>query len=218
MKTVNVICEQELQFLEKQKSQGPNTCYLLLHGYLQNAQYMMNKFASILPEDAHIFALNAPYPIVQKFPLSSVPNHEELIQGYAWYFFDPRKSSYVISMEPTLRIITEFIKKVILLKKPKELVVIGYSQGGYLLGELTNKVSEIQKVIAINASPKLLHSSCVNCEAIYINGEKDSIVDPTLAKSRFEEIDFKKGHKFIEVKDEGHKLSTGLISAAKKFF
>jgi predicted esterase len=158
----------------------PKRVYLLLHGYLLDGEFMINKFKDYLPSDSLIISPNAPFPV-------PVKKKEFYIPKYAWYFFDSTLKKYYIGLEPA----KDFIKSILVKFNPENLpiTVIGYSQGGYLAPKIAELEFPIEKVIGIACtfrnknfeySPKVSYHQ--------IHGIDDIIVDPANSQEEFSEL------------------------------
>ena len=107
----------------ERRPESPKSVTLLLHGYNERGLRIFRKLKRLLPEDTHIIAPNAPFPLPRVKP-------DRLDFGYAWYFYDRFTQSYHVDQQLVLTLLKNLLKK----SNPEGLpvTIIGFSQGGNL--------------------------------------------------------------------------------------
>ena len=158
-----------------------------------------------------IIAPNGLYPMPKAFPLSGVvKTPEELLQGFAWYFYHASTNTFLIDYKVPMKTLSSWLTDI----NPSSLpvTIIGYSQGGYLAPFVAmeySKVGALKKVIGINCSFREdLMSEVPSFPMSLIQGKEDTIIDTTLSSTRFEALK-KRGLQgdYIRVENADHKLT-----------
>ncbi len=216
IKTKLLSTEIPLTYFEKNEKENCQYRVLLLHGFGQKAAFMMNHCAPLFNRNTHIIAPNGPFPLLGRFPLEKSEN--DLIKGYAWYFYDAKEDRYLIDYKTPALLLRQLLLS---FDDQLPLHIIGYSQGGYLAPFLIDKSLSIHKITAINASYRfdLIPSfSGASIEVNAINGELDMMVDPQLSHERFllwQKRDHFTGN-FYLIEDEGHRLKRPILEKLKE--
>lgn len=118
----------------------PRELILLLHGYAENGQIILEKLASTLPDNAAVLAPNGLFPI---------PRRTEKADriGCSWYFYDRSKQDYFIDMKPAIGFLEKGVERLGFQFLPKR--IVGFSQGGYLAPFVGHRLSATRQVIGI---------------------------------------------------------------------
>jgi predicted esterase len=200
-KTIEIVANYQLETIVR-KVDSPKFMILLLHGYAQKASFIYRKIINFLPIDAEVHAPTAPFPLLSNHPLQERPKNRQLVAGYAWYFYDAVMDYFYIPYKIPVQILNNYLK----INNPCRLpiVVIGYSQGGYLLPFLSLENELINHIIGINCSYRVdLINRDLEVKADAINGEQDEMVDPYLAGKRQQQL----FGEFILLPEQGHRLT-----------
>lgn len=179
--------------------------YLLLHGYMQDGEFIFKKLQKSLPKDTLILAPNGAYLLPSQ-------KNNQFSPKYAWYFFDPATRTYYINYTPAAEYLASILNEYNPQKVP--VTVIGYSQGGYLspkVSELVEQVDQIIGIACVFRNNKFVQKKRV----IYhqIHGQLDAIVDINGARTEWDQLK-KRGNnfgKFIEIPDVGHRLTNEYV-------
>ena len=127
--------------IDYQSLGNPNSdrVILLLHGYAQNSQEIIDSFKSLIDEsDAHWLVPNGVFPIPKK-------RKDYISYRFAWYFYNTVKQEYYIDFDYPSHVLSGLLAK--LNTKDKAVTIIGYSQGGYLAPFVAQRYPQAQKVI-----------------------------------------------------------------------
>ncbi|MCY4524189.1 MAG: hypothetical protein OXB84_05575 [Halobacteriovoraceae bacterium] len=171
--------------------------YLLLHGYGQNCDSIIDELKSALPANALILAPNGPFPLPQR-------TSKGLYLNFAWYFYDNIRNTYHIDYQLPATILKELAQTLNLNKIP--MTVIGFSQGGYLSPFVANMISSVDHVIGISCRFCYERLGKIGYRIDGIHGRSDSIVDPDGARKSHGEMISKGGSGKFYLFEEGHKL------------
>lgn len=169
----HVVAPFPLKFAEIKPS-NPRSLILLLHGLDERGLRIQRKLMKYLPEDAHVIAPNGP------FPLARVKS-DRVDFGYAWHFYDPFTKSYEIDQSFTRGLLKDLLEKLNPHKLP--VVIIGFSQGGYIAPGIAFEVPETQLVVGIGCEfrphffPTLPHFKLLS-----VHGLDDKIIPATHAE------------------------------------
>ncbi len=121
---------------------------LILHGFAQNNEQILDELVKKLDpsisENYRIFIPNGIFPIPKI-------RREGIKYRYSWYFFDGSRQEYYVDMITPMTAIMNFFKQLEL----KEVIVVGYSQGGYLAPILASHCSIVSETISLNANTRV---------------------------------------------------------------
>ena len=164
--------ETKLSFLErppkKKKEKAP--VWFLIHGYGTNKSDLFG-FAQYLPDDFHIFSLNAPLAL----PMG----------GFAWYsiYFgaDQNKLEDLEQARHSIKLIENFIDEVIqnYPVDEKNITLMGFSQGAILSYALALNTPKIKTVLALSGylNEKLLITPTHTATNFFVShGTEDAII------------------------------------------
>lgn len=177
--TIDVITRTKASFLLREKEQKDHL-YILLHGYMSNAQRMWNRFSERFPRDTNLLAINGPYPI-------PIKKDEGYIMSYSWYFFDPIEKKYFISYD----VCTDYTYNVTaqLGYEQSSKTLIGFSQGGYASVHIAKKLLNVQRIIGIGCAFVTDQPTWRgNMQVHALHGEEDDIVSLQHSKEHFDKL------------------------------
>lgn len=187
---------------------------LVLHGYAQKKEHMKKIFNQYIEKEFHVVYVNGLFPLPSKFPLETSQKGEDLITGYAWYFYDAQKDEYLVSYETPALALTDLINKKF---HEKKINILGYSQGGYLSPFLAKYISKVETMILINCSIRhqFINSFKNVNELIQIQGKDDPIIDTELSLKRFNEFSekFHLNSQYIMLEETSHRINESIIKA-----
>jgi predicted esterase len=112
-------------YIYRPNEEGP--VFLLLHGFNERAKRIARITQDIIPKRMATLAPNAPFPLPQKVRSEQGDFYKI---GFAWYFFDDIKEEFYIDYDLPVAWLKSLLEALDLLER--EIIVIGYSQGGYL--------------------------------------------------------------------------------------
>ncbi len=187
---------------------NPKRVFILLHGYLQQGEFIFDKLKDVIPKDCAIIAPNGPFMV-------PVKKKDEFEAKFAWYFFDPNKQAYYINHEPAADFVKSILIEMNLVRKP--LTLIGYSQGGYLAPKIAEIIPAVDTVIGLACSFRNEKFEFrQNVIMHQVNSENDLVVDYENAKEEFQKLR-ERGNvgQFISLKDVGHNLDTTYLNELK---
>ncbi|MGK7876043.1 MAG: hypothetical protein AB4426_22905 [Xenococcaceae cyanobacterium] len=182
---------------------------VVLHGFGESAEIIYEKLKKVLPKNKQIIIPNGIFPIPQKLQYT-------YNLRFAWYFYDNKKDYYFIEYDIPANIISNLLTE---LKINSKVTFVGFSQGGYLAPFCGMVYGNTEKVITLNASLRLEKSESFPCFPIYcLNGDGDDLVNPHLAKERFEQFN-SKGMKgaFELITETKHKINDNMLFSLAKF-
>ena len=202
---------QYCDFIYKAPDKG-GRLFLFLHGYMQKAYTIYNKFESLIKPGDGILAPNGAYPI----PVKVKDNWKH---GYSWYFYNPNTREYPIDTD----VAVSFIKTLLNEKNLNEhkITAIGFSQGGYLTPYLAQNIPQIDHIIGMACEFKtnrLDEGKRFDFRADQVHGGCDDLVNIEHAKETHRAI-LKLGARgsFIEFPEEKHEYCDVFISKVVEF-
>jgi predicted esterase len=189
---------------------APRQLFLLLHGYAETGQKILEKLGPALPEDAVVIAPNGPFPINEW--VGTDWKERRVKFTFCWHFYEPKTDSYYIPPDTAIAHVCGGLKRLGLLDLPK--TIIGFSQGGYLATYIAERLSNVRQVIAIGCEflpDELKGSVPFRLDGIY--GEKDHILSPTKARESHQAILGKtQGGDLFSVPGLGHEIDDRVAS------
>lgn len=175
---------------------------LLLHGYGQTGEVALQLFNKYLPEEWSVAALDGP-----------LEGHQG---GRAWYLFDRAKGVYLTPLAEAYDFIVDRFQTLQL--PAAQIIVLGYSQGGYLAPFVGMKLKATCKVIGLNSRFRSedLQGAHLKFPLVGIHGENDQIVDMGRSRLCHQEI-VSSGveGEFVVVPRSGHKFDRALGKALR---
>ncbi len=207
-------CRLTTPLYQRRAKSKTSSLALLLHGYGQTGEDILNSVSPYLPESWHLLAPNGPFTF-----FSSKQNK----MVASWFFFDREKRQYVIGREVAMTALEALLAQYA--DSSQELYVIGYSQGAYvapfvglMLEKRASKYPQLKKVVTLNG--RLRHEDLLSAqerfEILSLNGEKDETVEvknclesANLLKQQGWNIDFR------VIAEEGHELTPTMLTPLK---
>lgn len=177
--------------------EDPHEIILLLHGLNERGRRIYRKLLPHLPSNALIIAPNGPFPLPRY-------KEEKLDFGYAWYFYDKFKKSYVINQD----LAKNWLKELVTLNNPNKLpvTIIGFSQGGYLAPLAGLIIPETKLVVGLGCEFRNnLLGEKTPFPLVGIHGEQDDIISSESSLHEFhllKERGFKGEWHSVEAKHE----------------
>ena len=186
-----------------------DTVFLVLHGVMEKGSRMMRRMQQALPENALILAPDGPFPIPTKMKTGYKVR-------YAWYFFDNIKNIYVIDYQYSTNLLVNLLKALNFDKK--QLVIIGYSQGGYLAPFVAQKSPQVKYIIGLACVFKQdLLAEKLTIPFTLVHGRQDSMVSYNGSFSNFEIISkYNKNCYFRSLENTDHYYNDCFADAVSK--
>ena len=174
---------------------------LLLHGYQQTAERFYQRLADAIPPAFEVVALDGPFPVPFQQP------EGEWRLGYSWYFYSTRQKYYYIPISAGVDYVRTWLKSQQLESRVQK--IIGFSQGGYLAPFLGKTLPSVNQVVGLHC--RFRHEDLESPGSFYldaIHGEKDSLVDPEMARESHRRL-LEQGWQgtFELIPDLGHTIS-----------
>lgn len=182
------------------KVEKPKGTLVLIHGLQQSGDAIFSLLRPYLPDDWNIFAPDGPFTLISRSD-QGVQIH------YTWYVFDPVKNHYLVDMSDGCTYLEQFLLAQNLSEDP--LVIVGYSQGGYLAPIAAKSIASVSQVIGINCR---FRDEILNTPLPFrldaIHGTNDPLVEPKRARQCHQSI-MQSGNRgqFWAIEGEGHRLT-----------
>lgn len=177
---------------------------LLLHGFNERAKRILRNISSILPQDMAILAPNAPFPLPQRIKNETGEFYKI---GFAWYFFDDIKEEFYIDYEYPVQWLKSLLNTLKLNHRP--IIILGYSQGGYLAPFIAQSLENCAGVIGVHCRFRddLLRAEPQAYPLYSLHAELDDKVDTERSQKSAHNLR-QKGYDIqsIVIKGEGHDL------------
>jgi predicted esterase len=196
LKSTNITIPTNIQY-HLRGDLNSSTVFLGLHGVLEKGSKMLRRLSEVLPEDALMLTPDGPFPI----PIKEENGYKV---RYAWYFYDNIKDIYVVDYEYASRLIKELL--ISLKLENKDLVIIGYSQGGYLAPFVAEKCSQTTYIIGLACVFKEnLLSKRLTLPFSQVHSRIDKMVSFQGSHDHFNIISkYNNSGEFISLENEGH--------------
>lgn len=176
---------------------------LLLHGFGQNSEMILEDLKATLSEDYYWIIPNGVFPMPKK-------RKDSISYRFAWYFYNNIEEKYYIDFYYPSQVLKSLIKE--LDPKERPLTIIGYSQGGYLAPFAGQEISTCEKVIGINCNYRFdMLEGSINYALYALHGDKDPIVDYENSKNSFEQLRPKiEQGDYLTIKDGTHEIDDNI--------
>ncbi len=181
---------------------------ILLHGFAQSNQTVLEKFKDAVSDEYDILAPNGPFPIPKI-------RKDYIERRYAWYFFDRHTNTYDIDYNFPSKVISKMVAKLGYENTPK--TILGYSQGGYLSPFAALELREVESIIGLSCTFKWQYLPEEIPFNIYaIHGTSDEMVDYKNSKEHFDILKkrTKAESNYISLQNETHELTNSFVEKA----
>ncbi len=195
-KEYSVTLPMKYIFLDK----GSDVVVLMLHGYFDKASAFIRRSFGSADLPFSILAPNAPFPVPELKP-------HHIKEGYSWYFYNYISHTMVLSPNAGVEMIHKLVLDLNL--QAKRIVILGFSQGGFLSPLVASKLGNVKKIISVGAAYRAdFWLPPFSYELDAIHGDDDEVVSHERAYKTFQDI-ISKGVKgsFHTVKGLGHTLN-----------
>lgn len=173
---------------------------IFFHGFADSASAFLRR-AYPQPSDKYeILAINGPFPVPQK--KDGIWKH-----AFAWYFSDFATNTTFIHPKVAVKAVNELLTKLNLNNRKK--ILIGFSQGGFLIPHLLPTLKNVKHVVSVGAAYRPEdYPEELNITIDALHGTHDNIIPLVNAAASFQSLKGKnpKGE-FIEFKDMGHTMN-----------
>lgn len=193
-----------------QKADNAKRIYVFLHGFSQTGEFLFKKLKDLVPEDAIIISPNGPFLVPEL-------KNGDYIDRYSWYFYDSKKDNFYINYLPA----AQYLNKIIENFNPNNLpvVLIGYSQGGYLAPKVAELCPNVEAVIGLACkfrTSRFEYKSNVTYHQIH--AVNDEVIIYKFTKEEFDELN-KLGNrgKFLTLEHSKHHLDEHYIKNLRQF-
>ncbi|MBP9706565.1 MAG: hypothetical protein KBD78_02915 [Oligoflexales bacterium] len=179
---------------------------ILLHGYGETKDRLLHKtYEEFQKLSGRIIAINGPLPLPQY-------TAEAYKEGYAWYFRSRRQGVTLVAPSACREFFSSLVRQLDLADSP--IVVIGYSQGAYVLPLLARDLHNLQALIGIGGGA--LEEEFPELAAYdfhLIHATEDEICPIDQARKEFQQVCQRfKSASFIAVEGK-HRLDSAKIAA-----
>lgn len=186
-----IMTELPMRFVHLQVSEQleQKPVLLFVHGFTDTAHGFLHR---AFPQENfdprfEILAPNGPFPVPQK-----IGNNWR--EAYAWYFAESKEQALIPAVVGAHAVET-LLTKLNLLQRDK--IIIGFSQGGFLIPHLLRRLQNVKKAIGIGCAYRAEdYPENLSCAVDGIHGTDDDVVS------------FERGHEsFLQLKQknpQGH--------------
>lgn len=173
---------------------------IFLHGYSDNAAGVVRRCFPSLDSRYEILAINGPFPI-------PVRHGEGWKRAFAWYFADSAKNEVLIHPAVAANAVESIIGELDLVDRPK--ILIGFSQGGFLIPFVLPRLQNVRKLFGIGAAYRAAdYSGPLTISLDAIHGVKDEIITLENSKSSFENLRTLNPHgQYFQFEDLAHTMN-----------
>lgn len=195
----------EAEYFLRDSDTPPRRLVVLLHGYEQSGQKMIEKLQSAIPTDRVILAPNGPFPLPRR-------TESGYRMGFSWYFWNPLTDEYYIDMEVAVGMMSELVSRLGYSGLPTTL--IGFSQGGYLAPFLAQALPQVDHIIGLGSEYLVDEIPYpVRYRADAVHGAKDEVVSPQNSQKSHAEL-VRRGAmgEFVLLSETGHRIDASMQS------
>lgn len=194
-----IISELPMSYLHFQKAPD-RPLLLFVHGFTDTAHGFLRR---AYPEEAmdsrfEILAPNGIFPVPQKID-------KGWREAYAWYFSESRDSA-IVPPSVGADAIDKLLQQMNLQEREK--VIVGFSQGGFLIPHLLQKLKYVKKAIGIGCLYRVEDYPQVPTVIDGIHGTADAVVDFDRGRDSFAALKAKNPlGQFYSIEGLGHTMS-----------
>jgi predicted esterase len=174
---------------------------LFLHGYSDSARSFLRRLGFWEKElPFGVIAPNAPFPV----PVKDGTFYKE---AFSWYFMDSSRKSVLIAPEVAVKLLVDFFRDQGWLEK--KIIVVGFSQGGFLAPRLVPALKNIERIICVGSRYRAdAYSDWRGVRVDAVHGASDEVINPGEAQSDFEALDLNKyGGSFHVIENMTHRIT-----------
>jgi predicted esterase len=157
---------------------GPeNALALFLHGYTDSGASFLRRAVRDAAPPYALLAPNGPFPV-------PVKRGDEYKEAYAWYFWDYAVDAVIMPPSIAVDLLGQLLGDLGHRDTPK--VLIGFSQGGFLMPHLLPHLKNVRGLIAVGSSFRPEdYPPALDIPVHAIHGAADTIIDPVRARQQF---------------------------------
>lgn len=197
-----------MTYLHQQKGKG-KPVLIFLHGYTDNGPSLLRRCFSESDDRFEVLAPNGLFPT----PLKAGNGWKE---AYSWYFIDFDTNTVIVPADIAVKAIQELIEKLDLVDRDK--IVVGFSQGGFLVPKLLPVLKNVKKVIGIGCGYRVgEYPDSPHFTVDAIHGDADAIVPYQRAFDSYKTLLEKKiSGNFVSIKGLAHTMNDEARAVFKK--
>ncbi len=194
MLKTEIHCKLPFQYLYVNRNSS--LLYILLHGYQQNAEWMLKKFENRI-SNASLLIPQGPFPV-------PFQKGNSIHRVFSWYFFDIEKQAYYIDMQSSISAILNLPE----IKKHSQVRILGFSQGGFLAPFVAQEISQCKEVLLLNAVLRYDDlAESAHFKIYQYHGVKDEIIPMKRAQLAHQKyLDRGNAGKFYQILGDTHKI------------
>lgn len=160
--------------------EGDDKLVLFLHGYMDSGMSFFRRALRGNEIAASVLAPNGPFPL-------PVQTEDSFKEAYAWYFWEYSKNRVVIPPRVSVGLIKDLVAQLGYAKKPK--VLVGFSQGGFMLPYLLPELEEVKGLVAVGAAFRQEdYPTSTHVPLVAIHGSEDKIIGLDYSQKSFNEL------------------------------
>jgi predicted esterase len=147
---------------------------ILLHGYQSRGDRISRDLLSAVPDSASVLIPTGPFPVPVRID-------DGFREAYAWYFYDSKTKSMLISLDPATEWIAHLIHQCGASTLPVR--IVGFSQGGFFAPYVGQKIKNVKHVIALSAGfPERYFGNSHPFRLDAIHGTEDGVCPYAVAR------------------------------------
>jgi len=158
---------------------SPNPLVLFFHGYSDSANSLLHRLNPSHQWPYDIWSANGPFPL-------PIITGREIKESYGWYFINENEDKVFIPPSLTIEMIKTTLKKQNLFDR--EIVLVGFSQGGFLAPRLAHHLPHVKMIIGLGCGYQLKDYKGLSIPVHAIHGDKDQIIPVEKSRAAFEEL------------------------------
>jgi predicted esterase len=135
-----------MRYLFEESQASDDKLVIFLHGYTDHGPSMARRVLRGQSLGLPWLAPNAPFPV-------PVRTEEGFREAYSWYFKDLEKNEIYISPEIASKMLVQLLERLNLVNR--EMILVGFSQGGFFAPYLAQHLKNVKKVIGVGAAYRL---------------------------------------------------------------
>jgi predicted esterase len=157
-----------MRYLYEEVEASSDKLVLFLHGYSDHGPSLAKRVLRGQALGLPWLAPNAPFPV----PIKTADGFRE---AYSWYFMNLETREFYVSPKVAGQMLTQLLRRLNLLDR--EIIIVGFSQGGFFAPFVAQELKNVKKVIGVGAAyPEEFYRPPQPWSLDAIHGEADEVV------------------------------------------
>lgn len=194
-----IAMELPISYLQNTTKDSDFPLVILLHGFMDSASSLSKKLLPTESKNLDWLIPNGPFPT----PVKDGADYKE---AYSWYFEDPRKQVSLVPPAFGAELIDKLLANLAL--SSREMWIVGFSQGGFLMPWLARRLSNLKGLVGIGCDYLAESYQGLSPIPVYaIHGTDDDVISLDSSRKNWQQLKaLKFPGEFMEIPSGTHRL------------